>query len=153
MKRFTIPGISVFFFLLLPLMGHAQDPVDVSDEIMAVNELFMEAIKSGDVEAIVNLYAENARVLPQGSPLMEGRENIRMMWGAMFAGGPMQLQLKTVSADAFGSTAIEEGEYKILAPDGQAVDHGKYIVIWKKVNGKWLLYQDIWNTSVAPSGM
>jgi len=27
------------------------------------------------------------------------------------------------------------------------VDDGKFIVIWKKVKGKWLRYQDIWNSN------
>jgi ketosteroid isomerase-like protein len=71
----------------------------------------------------------------------------------MLEAGPMDLRLKVVSAEGFGETAIEEGVYKILAPDGQAVDNGKYIVIWKKVDGKWLLHQDIFNSSVPPPGM
>ena len=33
----------------------------------------------------------------------------------------------------------------------QVVDNGKYIVIWKKVDGKWLLHLDIYNTSMPGS--
>lgn len=150
MKRSTSIGISGFLLFIFSILGHAQSPVDVSDEIMAVNEKFMEAIKSGDVETLVSSYSADARVLPPNSPALEGTENIREMWKAMFQSGPMNLQLKTVTAEAFGSTAIEEGRYNMLLPDGQIVDTGKYIVIWKKVEGKWLLYRDIFNTSQPP---
>jgi len=153
MKRSILLGISGIFLLILPLVSYAQDPVDVSDEIMAVNDSFMEAIRSGDVKAVVGFYTEQARIMPPNAPVFEGRENITNMWGAMLEAGPMNLQFETISAEGFGTTAVEEGAYKVLSPDGQAVDHGKYIVIWKKVNGKWLLHQDIFNSSVASSGM
>jgi len=26
-------------------------------------------------------------------------------------------------------------------------DRAKYVVVWKKVGGQWLLHRDIWNTS------
>lgn len=32
--------------------------------------------------------------------------------------------------------------------DGTVADRGKYIVVWKRVGGKWLLHRDIWNTSM-----
>ena len=153
MKRLTFLKISGVLLLVLPLLGYAQEAVDVSDEIMAVNKIFMEAIKSKDVETLVNQYTEECRVMPSNMPLIEGRENIRAMWTGTFESGSMNLQLKTVSAEAFGTTAIEEGKYEVVSPDGQVVDNGKYIVIWKKVNGKWLLHQDIFNSSVPAPGM
>jgi hypothetical protein len=67
MKRSTSIGILGFFLLIFSILGHAQSPVDVSDEIMAANETLMEAIKSGDVEALVSLYSIEARVLPPNS--------------------------------------------------------------------------------------
>ena len=153
MKRSTFFRISGFILFFLPLLSYAQDPVDVSDEIMAANEAFMKAIESTDIETLVSLYTEEARVMPPNSPVIEGKEGITKMWTANFEMGQMNLQLKTISAEAFGATAIEEGKYKILLPDDQVVDTGKYIVIWKKIDGKWLLHKDIFNTSQPPSGM
>jgi uncharacterized protein (TIGR02246 family) len=152
MKQSTLPAIAGIFLLFLPLMCHAQDPVDVSEEIMAANDSFMKAIKAEDVKTLVSLYTEEARVMPPNLPVVEGKENIVQMWEASFEMGSMHLQLKTISAEAFGATAIEEGKYKVLSPDGQVLDTGKYIVIWKKVGGKWLLHQDIFNTSQTQAG-
>ncbi len=48
-------------------------------------------------------------------------------------------------------TASEVGRYVVKDAAGKKIDHGKYIVIWKKVAGTWKLYRDIWNTSDAPA--
>ena len=133
--------------LFLPLLCYSQKPVDVSHEIMAANESFMTALQAGNVEDIVDHYTEGARVMPPNLPLINGKENIRNMWKASLEMGPLDLKVKTVTAEAFGKTAIEEGEYKIHAPDGQVVDDGKYIVVWKKVDGRWRLHQDIFNSN------
>jgi len=152
MKLFAILRISGLLFLFLPLFSYSQDPIDVSDEIMASNESFMEALQAGDVETIVAHYTDNARVMPPNLPLIEGKARISDMWKANLEMGPMNLKVKTVTAEAFGATAIEEGAYKIYTPDGQVVDHGKYIVIWKKKDGTWKLHQDIFNSNQPPPG-
>ena len=95
MKRLTYLGISGLFLFLLPLFCHAQDPVDISEEIMAMNESFMKAIQDGDVEAIVSHYTKDARVLPANAPVFEGTESITNMWTVMFEAGPMDLRVKT----------------------------------------------------------
>jgi len=55
--------------------------------------------------------------------------------------------METVKAEAFGKIAIEEGRYKLLVEGDQVVDQGKYIVTWEKVDGKWKIQRDIWNTN------
>lgn len=42
----------------------------------------------------------------------------------------------------------ETGIYEVFADKGQAIDKGKYIVIWKEENGKWKMHRDIWNTDM-----
>jgi hypothetical protein len=34
---------------------------------------------------------------------------------------------------------------------GHVIDKGKYVEIWKKENGEWKIYADIWNTSLPPA--
>ena len=44
----------------------------------------------------------------------------------------------------------EGGAYVIKAKDGSVADRGKYVVVWKKVGGNWMLHRDIWNTNMPP---
>lgn len=143
-----LPGLCMFFMLTAV---QAQKSTDVTEEIQARNDNFMKTIQSGDLNAIAALYTEDAKVFPPNSDIVQGREAIKGMWGAMASQGMPNLIVSTTVAEAFGNTAIEEGAYKIKIPDGQVVDKGKYIVIWKKVDGKWLLHQDIFNTSMPGS--
>ena len=45
--------------------------------------------------------------------------------------------------------AYEVGRYALSGQVGD-IDHGKYIVVWKKVGGQWKLHRDIFNSDVAP---
>lgn len=126
----------------------AQKSKDVTKEIQARNDSFMKAIQSGDLDAIAAFYTEDAKLFPPNSEIIQGRENIRGMWTEFTAQGMPSLIFTTTMAEAIGQTAIEEGAYQVKTPDGQVVDKGKFIVIWKKVDGEWLLHQDIFNTSM-----
>jgi ketosteroid isomerase-like protein len=41
--------------------------------------------------------------------------------------------------------------WTLKGKDGAELDHGKYVVIWKKEAGGWKLHRDIWNSSQAPA--
>jgi hypothetical protein len=45
--------------------------------------------------------------------------------------------------------AIEIGRYSLLGANETLMDHGKYLVVWKRFDAQWKLHRDIWNTSVA----
>jgi len=151
MKKLQVNLILGLCMLCMFSSVQAQKSKDVSKEIQAMNDSFMKAIQSGDVDKITSFYTEDAKVFPPNSDIIQGREAIGGMWSAMASQGMPALIFTTTMAEAFGNTAIEEGAYKVKIPDGQVVDKGKYIVIWKKVDGKWLLHQDIFNTSMPGS--
>lgn len=60
-------------------------------------------------------------------------------------------KLESVEVESHGDTAIEVGRYTLDNGEGQMIDQGKYIVIWKQENGAWKLYRDIWNSSMPAS--
>ncbi len=125
---------------------------DVRTAIAAVNQQFSQAVAKGDASAVAALYTTGARVLPPNSEPVQGREAIQKMWEAFVAGGIREAALTTNEATAAGDTAFEEGTYVIKTPDGQVADRGKYVVVWKKEDGRWKLHRDIWNTSQPAAG-
>lgn len=60
--------------------------------------------------------------------------------------GLADVELQTVDVEVSGDTAVETGTLQGMA--GGAPTMGKYIVVWKKVDGTWL-HRDIWNESPA----
>jgi len=43
---------------------------------------------------------------------------------------------------------VEEGEYTFMGEDGEQLDKGKYIVLWKMEDGKWKLFRDCYNSDL-----
>ena len=56
--------------------------------------------------------------------------------------------LVTQEVEVDGDGAWECGTSEWVQPDGQVVDRGKYIVIWKRTESGWKLHRDIMNSDV-----
>ncbi len=150
MKNLKNLFITVFAVLLGSLILSSCNPlpVDVADEITEANKAFMEDFNKGDMKAVAQHYTEDAKLLPPNSEVIQGREAIEVVWNGAKEMGVKKSLLETVTAESFGNTAIEEGKYALYAEGDIIIDNGKYIVIWKKEDGKWLLHLDIWNSSI-----
>jgi ketosteroid isomerase-like protein len=62
--------------------------------------------------------------------------------------GIKEVKLEIVEIEAYGDIAIEVSKYTLQGEGGQALDTGKYIVIWKQEGGQWKLHRDIFNSSM-----
>jgi ketosteroid isomerase-like protein len=120
---------------------------DVGKIIEAANKRFCEAFRRHDAAAIAALYTANARLLPPQSDFVEGTDAIRDFWDSVMDMGLDAVSVESVEVDDVGDTAVEVGRWELRA-GGSAVDHGKYIVVWKNDHGTWKLHRDVWNTSV-----
>lgn len=146
MKKITqFAGLIGIIFLTLS--SCTQQVMDVSNEIKALNEKLVTAFNNGDYESIADLYSTNAKFFPQNAEVIEGKDAVKTTWEGMINMGISQFNLETIEAKSYGLIAVEEGRYDIYVGD-QLIDHGKYIVIWEKVNGEWKITKDIPNSSV-----
>jgi ketosteroid isomerase-like protein len=122
----------------------------ISDSIQAemqkVNALFGETVvKERNFAALDQIYTVDARILPPGANLIEGRENIKGFWQAAVAGMNVQdAKLVSVNAHLAGNSIIEVGRAKLFLPEGQSADV-KYVVEWRQEGGTWKWHTDIWN--------
>jgi uncharacterized protein (TIGR02246 family) len=124
----------------------AQDAA-VRSAIEAGNRKFSAAVTKGDAAALASLYTTDAEAFPPNSDVVKGRAAIQAMWKGVLDTGVTGAELATTEVEAQGPLASEVGTYVIKLKDGTVADRGKYVVVWKKVGGQWLLHRDIWNTS------
>jgi uncharacterized protein (TIGR02246 family) len=115
--------------------------------IEAANSEFMDAVKAGDEERFVNLYADDAILLLPGRDPLAGREGARTFFASFKARDVREIKLTTLEVEAFETTAWERGSFETMGPAGAVLGKGKYIVIWKRVADRWKLYRDIVNAS------
>jgi len=110
------------------------------------NALFSSSVvKMGEIDALDNIYTEDARILPPGANLIQGRAQIKAFWEQAIAGlGLKDATLATLDAQAAGDSVIEVGQADLTLNEGQVVIV-KYVVHWKEEAGLWKWHTDIWN--------
>lgn len=140
-----------FTLVLFALAAAAAGRADVRAEIEAANRAFEAAAAKGDVKALAALYTTSGQALPAGSEVVSGTEAIGKLWQGVLDSGVKGIRLKTIEVEGSDDTAHEVGQYELLDATGKTLDRGKYVVIWKKEDGRFKLHRDIWTTSLPPS--
>ena len=121
---------------------------DSTDAIMAANKRFMDAFNNGDTEGVASLYTDEGQILPPGNDVITGKVGVQGFWQSLVEMGIKSVKLETLELNEHTDTAVEVGKYTLGGEDGQVLDQGKYIVIWKQEDGQWKLHRDIFNTSI-----
>ena len=120
-------------------------------EIAAANLAFETAISKMDSIGISNLYATDAKWMNPNAPSVEGRAAIVGSVGTIMRAGIGSAKLNTTEVWGDENFVTEEGVYLLNAKDGSQIDKGKYLVLWKRVDGKLMFYRDIFNSDLPPA--
>ncbi len=126
------------------LVSAAVAGADVREEIEAANATFVAHYAAKDGKAVAGLYTTAAKVMPPGAETAAGRAAIAAFWQGTIDSGLELMALETVDVEAEGDTAYELGIVHLRNPDGSEVA-SRYVVVWKRVDGRWHLHLDIWN--------
>lgn len=108
---------------------------------------FNEEMQRGDSNALAAHYAADAMVMPPNSETVEGK-NVTAVWGGAVRMGVKGFKLNPSDIIGGGDVYTETGTFEMTGADNKTLDKGKYITVWKKDNGTWKIYRDIWNTSM-----
>lgn len=109
---------------------------------------FTEAHITKDTAYLNNSFTDDARVFPPNSEIVTGKNAISQLNTDWVNYGIYEF--KEVSTSIYGNEEylIDEGNYHLRYGDDNVIDKGKYINIWKNVNGEWKIYSNIWNTNL-----
>ena len=117
-------------------------------EIAAANLAFETAISKMDSVGISNLYATDAKWMNPNAPSVEGRAALVGSVGTIMRAGIGSAKLTTVEVWGDEQYVTEEGKYEIYTKDGAPADKGKYMILWKRVDGKLMFHRDIYNSDL-----
>lgn len=128
-------------------MGESEKvPETVLAAMRQTNELFAaEVVAKGNVAVLDRIYTAEARILPPGSPMIAGREQIKSFWQqAVAAMGVQGANLLSDYVAAAGDGVLEIGHADLALVNGKSASV-KYVVHWKQEHGAWKWNIDIWN--------
>ena len=114
-----------------------------------MNESYSERFMTNDTAFYVARYCTDAQVYSPGMPAVMGRDSIRAFF--YNNGNNKEAKIELPAGNFYGNAdfVIEDGTYSFPDGKGGNVDKGKFIAIWKKEDGVWKLYREIWNTDMA----
>lgn len=138
-------------FLAVPATALGQAPAEAEAAIAEGNETWEAGWSAADAARIASVYADDAVVLAPGAEALEGREAIQAALASILeAAGGSQMAIETLEVMSHGDVVIDRGSFVERAADGSHKDHGKYMAVWKKIDGSWKIVRDIWNSSMTP---
>jgi ketosteroid isomerase-like protein len=149
MRRLTLAVLS------LVLLAACQPGVaPLTDEDLAALEDLraanIQATLAGDCDALNAMFAEDAVLLPQDEPMIEGAEAIRATCDPDEA-TPQEVTITSLGIDGYGDLAVGHGTWSqtFLSEDEAEplTISGKYVLVSRKqADGSWLWSVLIWNS-------
>ena len=134
-------------FALSAAQTSADDDA-IQDVIAAANETFVALFNRNDASGVAATYTEDGKIMPPEGEMLEGRAVLQDRWQLLFDNGFVGVNLETVEAHAMGDTAAEVGEYTLFDGMGDVLENGRYVVIWKLVDGEWLRDRNVFSSDV-----
>jgi len=119
---------------------------DVAAIISRNNKRLCGELAVGNAAGVADFYATGAQLMPPNVDFIE-TDALASWWQGAIDMGVKDGSLTSISVEVHGDTAIEVGRYKLFGDDRVELDDGKYLVVWRKEDGDWKLYLDIFNTS------
>jgi len=108
------------------------------------------ALKNEDSVGLGNLYTTDAKLMSHGEPAVVGRDNIVKSLGEFIRYGVTGSTFTTVGLWGNDEMLVEEGTAVFSDKKGTVVSRGKYLVVYKKEDGKWKLFRDMYNSDGTP---
>ena len=151
-------GYAVRFALLLVIVGASgcasaetgdEFTTRDSEAIRQRSQQLATAFNGNQMDAILELYADNSVFMPPNAPSLRGREPLREFYQDLIA-RTTNLRLETEDVAGYGPLAYETGSYSLVYQDGEVRDRGKYVFIWRRLNDVWRTEKTIWSSDLPP---
>jgi ketosteroid isomerase-like protein len=136
---------------LFACKSETKAPFDLANakkEIEAANREVSEFMAKGDSAGLASCYGTEGILLLNNMPAVKGKENLTKIWGGFINAGIGAIELNTTEVWGDENFITEEGTFVLKAKDSTQLDKGKYLVLWKKENGKWRFHRDISNSDL-----
>lgn len=155
--------ITLFFCACIALFGCNTTPaVDIQSEkdvIQNNEDQWTVALQTRDAEKILGYYATEAVSMRPNQPIYLGLSAIRNGIESMLSDTTLLYNTYTGKVDAIeisvaGDMAYSYGHDEIMVKtkDGLVKDEGKWVDVWKKLDGQWKVMVSCGNSNKPITG-
>ncbi len=143
-RRMCLVGLAV-------LMGACAPSANVEQERTALMQRDRDwSQTTKNVDKFMSFFAADAAMYGTGMPIVSGADAIRQAFMGMSAAPGFSLTWTVTKADvsAAGDLGYTTGAY--TAAMGGPAEKGKYVTVWTKQAGAWMVKEDIFNADGPP---
>ncbi|HEY1263118.1 MAG TPA: nuclear transport factor 2 family protein [Terriglobales bacterium] len=104
-----------------------------------------------DIAGVVSVYAADAVYLPPNHHALHGVDAIREYLRGPLVRGVSDLSFDVTFIKQSGNVAWDVGSYRMRVPENYETkreDHGKYLRVWRRIRGQWLIAADAWSSDL-----
>lgn len=130
----------------------ASDVATETQAIRAVNTQWLAAVQSHDAAATAAFFTPDGRLLPPNAPTVQGSAAIAEEYAGMYQLPNLAVSWtqEIIEVAETGTLAYDIGTYTLSydGPAGRIEDNGKYLVIWRKMDGQWRVAAESFNSNL-----
>jgi ketosteroid isomerase-like protein len=132
-----------------PAASHAEEEANLRSTDIA----WSEAAGKKDAEAVAGFMSDDGATMPPNEPALEGKEAVKKGWQDLLSlkDSKVKWEPTQVQVSESGDMGFTTGTYTLSYTDangGKVDDKGKYLEMWKKVDGKWKCYLDMYSSDM-----
>jgi uncharacterized protein (TIGR02246 family) len=123
-----------------PEAGPAPAPAGAG--VQQLNDAFLKALQSGDIDGIMKLYAADAVLFPPGEKVAKGLEEIRFKWNDLIQANKIS-EMALNNTRYLGSCTVSSGwgdvAMRLEPKNGKEAKNiqGRFTAVAEKRDGKW----------------
>lgn len=148
MKNVISTILLLLSFSFVQSQNFSGNKKDIST-ILKNTENFSAYVMASDYDNIDASYTNDAKIFPNNMNILEG-EDIRKYWTLPEGLSTSHHKITQSEITIVDNTAYDYGYYEGKTKNAKGEERswgGKYVIVWKKENGDWKMYLDIWNNT------
>lgn len=127
----------------------AATQAELEAQVKEAVSAWEEAYQAGNLDRLIEIYADDAVSMPPGLPILEGKAAIEADFRQFFKEFKVERQFSLVDLEMSGDMAVRRGEWtQAFTPKagGESVTQvGKCLVVFKRFGDEWKMIMEIWN--------
>ncbi len=143
-KRFAYFGFALILTVLVAVPAIAAGGSDLAGRAATWEKEY----NADNLKAVAALYAADGCRMPPNQKAVCGSDGILGQLTAGKQQGVAKVKIAVTHDETSGDWGYGAGTYEIIGPDGAHADHGKWMNVSKKMNGKWIIQRDIFNSDM-----